>query len=136
MSSIDCRDCGRSIREGAPCPYCVPTPEPLPVLFRVSRSAPYDVCALFPTLPGTPDGATMVCYAHIGQHSSASWAWYHSRRHRRATRGEYRALLAELRGIYERSHGPGDQVYKLVPVQRVTPAHRAAFRAALREVAS
>jgi hypothetical protein len=65
-----------------------------PVIFRVNKSGPYkgDVTAVFPTLYAA--GGLMSCYAHVGQHSGCSLAWY--RTTRLATAEECVDLLTEL----------------------------------------
>jgi hypothetical protein len=65
-----------------------------PVIFRVNKSGPYkgDVTAVFPTLYAA--GGLMRCYAHVGQHSGCSLAWY--RTTRLATAEECVDLLTEL----------------------------------------
>lgn len=71
--------------------------EPVPVIFRIMRGKQYEsdgVTACFPTLPGTYDSGTFQIYAHIGQHGSASKAWYN--RTRAATEAESASLRAEL----------------------------------------
>lgn len=90
--------------------------EKLPVIFRAERSGHFkgDVTAVFPTLEGNP--GEMTCYAHIGQHGSCSLGWYY--RTRPAKPHEYAALLAELRGIYERKLGPHDTAFRLVVYKR------------------
>jgi hypothetical protein len=74
----------------------------LPVRFIVADDGEFagEVTALFPTLCGTNDG-DMTCYAHIGQHSTASVEWASNRDHRDATAAERADLERELRGIYE-----------------------------------
>lgn len=69
----------------------------VPVLFRKERSGPFkgDITAVFPTLPGS--SGCMMCYAHVGQHSSCSWEWYNGTRPARI--GECGALIAELQSI-------------------------------------
>ena len=50
-----------------------------PVLFRVSRAPRRDgagVTAVFPCEPADLDGATMSCYAHLGQHAGCNYGWY------------------------------------------------------------
>jgi hypothetical protein len=93
-----------------------------PVLFRVHR-APVkhgrDVTAVFPTLPSDYDGHNMTCYAHIGQHGGCGWDWYHKTRP--ATPEEYASLKAELEA---EPYG-----YRLKAYRKITPQHRAAFRA-------
>lgn len=93
-------------------------PEILPVLFRISRG---ECVAVFPTLdgrsdPNAPNRSRITCYAHIGQHGDCSYGWYATTK--KATPEQHADLLAELRGIYERSHAPGDPVYSLKVIQR------------------
>jgi hypothetical protein len=97
-------------------------PEPLPVIFR--RETAGSIIAFFPTLPEDVNGRYLTCYAHLGQHSGASFDYY--RGTKRATPNERQDLLRELRGIYERD---GD--CRLVIYERMTPQHRAAFNAAV-----
>ncbi len=88
----------------------------IPVLFRAERSGQFkgDVTAVFPTLPASgPD--EMTCYAHVGQHSGCTRAWYYGTRP--ATPDEYASLLAELTGIYCTE---GDT---LKIVRRISPSH-------------
>ena len=70
--------------------------EQLPVIFKRYGN---EVTALFPTIPGTNDPFTCTCYAHIGQHGSASEAYAAMRP--AAKPSEYADLMAELRGIYD-----------------------------------
>lgn len=81
----------------------------LRVAFRVDRNAaaPLSVTAVLPDLPGT---FGYVCYGHVGQHSECSRNWYYNTRP--ASPREYRSLLAELRGIYER--GPDAVILRVV----------------------
>lgn len=67
------------------------------VIFRMDKHGKCrEVTAV---LPDEASGnSMMVCYGHIGQHGSCSYAWYH--RTRPATPVEYAPLLAELQGIY------------------------------------
>lgn len=67
----------------------------LPVIFKLCEG---EVTAVFPTLPGTNDPWSMTCYAHIGQHSSASIEWV--RTAKPATPAQYAPLLRELQSIY------------------------------------
>jgi hypothetical protein len=71
--------------------------EPLTrVIFRIDRKC--DECvALFPAIAGTRDPWTCSCYAHVGQHSSATVDYV--RASRLAKPAEYRDLAAELRRI-------------------------------------
>jgi hypothetical protein len=74
--------------------------EKLPVIFRIGRSkkdAGYGVTAVFPSFEEGPSMA--VCYAHVGQHSACSRAWYRTTRF--ATTEEYKDLLAEVTRIYD-----------------------------------
>gem|GEM_PF-5017482 len=79
--------------------------EKLPVIFRIGRSkkdAGYGVTAVFPSFEEGPsmEGPSMaVCYAHVGQHSACSRAWYRTTRF--TTTEEYKDLLAELTRIYD-----------------------------------
>ena len=104
------------------------------VIFRAERSGRFkgDVTAVFPYEPG--DSAdNMSCYAHIGQHSFASLAWYHERT-RPALPGEYESLKRELE-----SYGPPDAHYVLEIRQRMPPdafkRRREAMRAMDRAIA-
>jgi hypothetical protein len=69
--------------------------EKMPVLFRVGKDD--EVTAFFPTHEANP--GCIVCYAHVGQHSEASFRYYHEAR--LAKPEEYADLLAELRQIYD-----------------------------------
>lgn len=71
-----------------------------------------EITAVFPALPGTHH-SDMTCYAHIGQHSSCSIAWYLGTWS--AKPEEYADLLAELSGIYAEG---------LRVVHRITDKHR------------
>lgn len=95
----------------------------LPVIFRAEKSGMHkgEVTAVFPTWPAGRRGRDMTVYAHVGQHSAASFEWY--RTTRPATADEYADLLVELRSIY----GCGDDPWRLKICQRISPAHRAAF---------
>lgn len=103
--------------------------ETLPVIFRKSEG---EVTAVFPTLPHDQTGRHLTVYAHVGQHGGAAWNWYS--RTKAARPDEYADLLAELEGIYGRSMGPGDPVYRLQVYQRMTPAHRKAFEAEMQRL--
>lgn len=103
-------------------------PETLPVIFRHetgSRHFHADVVAVFPTLPGTSDSATVTVYAHTGQHSTGSRGWYAMTR--AATPAEYAPLLRKLQGIYEQ----GDDAVTLKVGKRWTRHHDDARRAEL-----
>ncbi len=91
----------------------------LPVIFRMTADdCDYNqVTAVFPTVD--EGNGNVACYAHVGQHSLCGRSWY-THRTRPATPKEYAFLLRELRGIYERSLSPGDEVYKLRVVKRWT----------------
>lgn len=97
----------------------------LPIIFRAERSgdAKGEVTAVFPTLPGTNEHDFTV-YAHNGQHSVGSRAWYNGTR--AATPNEYASLLAELRRIYEQDP---DGPVKLHVVERFTRHHDAERKA-------
>jgi len=97
----------------------------LPVIFRAERSG--EVTAVFPTVAADYAGLEFTIYAHIGQHGGATLPWY--RETRAARPDEYTDLLQELRRIYERSHAPGDPVFRLDVRRRFTAAHRAAWQA-------
>lgn len=84
-----------------------------PVVFRTEGKG--DDRSVIAFLPYTPANVgNLACYAHIGQHSQAAWAYY--RRTRRATESQYRDLLAELRCRYETG---GDDAVRLVVRQRL-----------------
>jgi hypothetical protein len=110
----------------------------MPVIFRRPRSKRDfendGVTAVFPTEPHDVSGRFMTCYAHVGQHGSCSWDWYHTTRP--ATPEEYADLLKELRGIYETSICEEDPIVTLVVRQRISPQHRQAFNAEVRRVRS
>jgi hypothetical protein len=89
-------------------------PKPLPVIFRMYRG---ELCAYFPTEEWAP--GQIPCYARGEGHGGACRTWL--RKGRPATEFEYSDLLAELRGIYERSDGPNDPVIPL-KVYRRAPA--------------
>ena len=65
-----------------------------PVIFRKDS---YGVTAVFPTLPA--GRGEMTCYAHIGQHSGCTFAWYNTTK--AASPKEYADLLAEVQRIYD-----------------------------------
>lgn len=104
----------------APAPVPLEARPELPVIFRAERSGDHKgaVTAVFPTLPGTA-AHDVTCYAHVGQHGTASRAWYVETR--AAMPDEYADLLAELRRIYERDDD-ADAV-RLKVVQRWTRHH-------------
>ena len=85
--------------------------KPTPVVFRVWNRRPYDVLALFPTIPADNMGYLCSSYEHLGQHSPAN---YKSciKVSRPATKREAAPLLAELRRIG----------YRLQIVERATSA--------------
>lgn len=91
---------------------------PTPVIFKLCEG---EVTACFPTIPGTNDPGTMTCYAHIGQHGSASLGFVQTAKPARPE--QYANLLNELRSI-----GYDD----LVIIRRHRAAHTAARRAELR----
>ena len=64
------------------------------VIFRKSQN---EVTALFPLEPGDVSPGTMMCYAHIGQHSAADMHWHWQTK--LAKPSEYRSLAKELRKI-------------------------------------
>lgn len=92
----------------------------LDVIFRVAGGTPV-VTAVFPSLPGTYDPDTALCYAHVGQHGACSRAWY--RTARAATETEYMPLLRELTRLYGRSDGPGNPAVRLRVVGRWMKRH-------------
>lgn len=69
------------------------------VIFRVDRRKQWrgTVDAIFPELIGTNDPNTMLCYAHIGQHSTAHKSYLLVTR--AATEQEYASLKEELESI-------------------------------------
>lgn len=90
------------------------TEKPVPVIFRVFRKGG-DLLALFPTLAGTLDLDTCLCYQHIGQHGSATLG-HCMRATRPATVEEAEPLRRELERIG----------YSLRPVKRSSGAHTVA----------
>ena len=66
-----------------------------PVIFKKEQGV-MGVVAFFPTIPGT-SGWDVTCYAHIGQHASASLEYM--RKCRPAKSEEYADLLRELKAI-------------------------------------
>lgn len=78
----------------------------LPVRFIVDSVG--EVTAIFPTLCGS-SVYDYTCYAHIGQHSSASDGWANARSHRNATPEERDSLYRELQGIYEQATDPNER---------------------------
>lgn len=90
----------------------------LPVIFRaIQESWGLEILALFPTLIERQSAPTLItCYAHVGQHGCAHIDA--TQEGRPATPAEYADLLAELRGIYETSHAPGDPIVKLRVISR------------------
>ena len=90
------------------------TVKPLPVIFRMHRG---ELTAYFPTEKWAQGEIT--CYAAHEGHGGACRSWL--RKGRPATEAEYSDLLAELRGIYERSDGPHDPAITL-KVYRRAPA--------------
>jgi|694.fasta_scaffold30353_9 hypothetical protein len=65
------------------------------VVFRKSKD---EVLALFPEIPATVTGHDCMCYAHVGQHGSAS-PYIHRHGYRLATPEEYAPLKRELEAI-------------------------------------
>ncbi|MER9833395.1 hypothetical protein NKJ28_00260 [Mesorhizobium sp. M0145] len=106
-------------------PGAIAEPEPVtPVLFRIDRSGTNkQVTAVFPAEPADYEGRFYSCYAHIGQHGSASREWWQSKT-RPATPAEYAELKAELESA---PYG-----YRLQVCRRMTAAHRAAFNATVK----
>jgi hypothetical protein len=68
-----------------------------PVIFRVDKEDG-GVLAVFPDQPGTPALDSMLCYAHVGQHSHCTEG-YVRQRTRPASEEEAADLLRELRGL-------------------------------------
>ena len=68
------------------------------VTFRAERFGTFKghVTAVLPDVPANP--GNWVCYAHIGQHSECTQAWYYTTRPAKAK--EYAPLLKELRRVY------------------------------------
>lgn len=95
----------------------------LPVIFRKDRGKDPSITAVFPTELGGSKYMDMMCYAHIGQHSSCSIQWYWTTR--RAAPDEYADLLAELKQIYEADE---DEPVKLVVYQKIMPWMREELR--------
>lgn len=70
------------------------------VVFRVfTKDFKGDVVALFPVLPGTNDPNTCLAYEHIGQHSTADYAYVVGKLSRPALPCEYRDLKRELENV-------------------------------------
>lgn len=87
-----------------------------PVIFRKRKG---EICAVFPALPWSMDGATMTVYAHVGQHGAADWGWYNSTK--AAKPDEYASLLTELEGLG----------YRVRIYRKRTNKHRDEFNAEL-----
>ena len=70
---------------------------PTPVIFRKDKEDG-EILAVFPDQPGTPAPDSMLCYAHVGQHSHCTegYVW---KRTRPASEEEAADLLRELRGL-------------------------------------
>lgn len=88
-----------------------------PVIFREDKVG---VTAIFPTIPGTNE-YDMMCYAHVGQHSSCSIDWYYSTKPAKAK--NIPALFEELKRV-----GYND----LKIVKEIRPAHFEERKAACR----
>lgn len=69
---------------------------PATVVFRADKSGDFagEVSAVFHPLEGERD---ITCYAHVGQHGTATRGWYETTR--AATEAESAPLKAELEGI-------------------------------------
>ena len=67
----------------------------LDVMFRKQRG---EITAVFPSQQASRNG-NLMCYAHLGQHSSCQVEWLRSTVP--ATPDDYADLLRELRGIYD-----------------------------------
>ena len=83
------------------------------VIFRAEKSGNFkgDVTAVFPYEPWS-SAYDMTCYAHVGQHSAASMAWYYTTR--AAKPHEYADLKRELE-----NYGPPGAHYDLDVRQRM-----------------
>lgn len=92
---------------------------PVVVIFRADNGGD-NITAVFPEIPGTVGRDDMTCYAHVGQHSACTRAWYYTTRPARPD--EYRDLAAELAGLG----------YKLTVRQRITQTMNANRRAEIR----
>lgn len=90
---------------------------PTPVIYKKSGG---EVFAAFPTLPGTMNPGTMQSYSHVGQHGSADQSYVSSAKP--AKPSEYADLHSELKSIG----------YNPQPVRKMTQAHFAARKAALK----
>ena len=100
----------------------------LNVVFRLESDG--GVLAVFPSIPADYQGS-MLCYAHIGQHSGCSDSYYcHSTKP--ATPEQYAPLLNELRGIYEK----GEDAVRLVPLKRRSRKDSDRFCAETRRLAN
>lgn len=84
------------------------------VIFRIDRHR--QVTAVLPDVPA--NAGHWVSYAHLGQHSECSRAWYYSTKP--AKPAEYEPLLKELRGIYETGTAP----VRVRVMQRISGGHR------------
>lgn len=104
--------------------------EKLDVIFRVVPHGKFkgEVTAFFPSIAADRDYSNCQCYAHVGQHGSASYGFYKTQR--LATPAEYADLLSELKGIYESEHY-GEPV-ELVVKTRWTAKHDKAQLAELK----
>jgi hypothetical protein len=82
------------------------------VIFRVHnvKGDEPEVVAFLPELAGTTAREQdCACYAHVGQHSAASFNYYWEST-RPATPDEYADLLNELQGIYEGQLKPASRM--------------------------
>jgi hypothetical protein len=71
--------------------------EVTPVVFRRERRKDGEVTAVMPCEPADCNGRYTTCYAHVGQHGSASMLWYYTTR--AAKPDEYADLLKELESL-------------------------------------
>jgi len=92
---------------------------PTPTIFKKDRDGG-GVFAAFPTLPGDDNPATMMAYAHVGQHSAAHMNYVSSAKP--AKPAEYASLLSELKSIG----------YNPKIMQKMTQAHYQARKATLK----
>jgi hypothetical protein len=93
------------------------------ITFKEPEGRAAEITAVFPTMPGTYDDATMACYAHLGQHGICDLGWYN--RTRAAKPNEYADLKRELEAAPYR--------YRLKVYRRMTPRMRKARREELRQ---
>jgi hypothetical protein len=103
-----------------------------PVIFRAEKSgeAKGAVTAVFPC--GDEGRGQFTVYAHLGQHSTGTMAWY-LQRTRAAKPEEYASLLKELKEIYETEMGSEAVTLKVIqkfPSRDVIAKYNKAIEAA------